>query len=46
MDLCGRYSHPNLVKLLGFCLEGQEFLLCFEYSTKGNLERYAYKGEH
>ncbi|KAL1806567.1 hypothetical protein ACET3Z_029635 [Daucus carota] len=43
VDLCGRYSHPNLVKLLGFCLEGQEFLLCFEYSTKGNLERYAYK---
>ncbi|KAK1380103.1 putative serine/threonine-protein kinase NAK [Heracleum sosnowskyi] len=43
VDLFGRYSHPNLVKLLGFCSEGQEFLLVFEYTRKGTLERYAYK---
>lgn len=43
VDLFGRYSHPNLVKLLGFCSEGQEFLLVIEYTTKGTLERYAYK---
>ncbi|XP_074342720.1 uncharacterized protein LOC141680372 [Apium graveolens] len=43
VDLCGRFYHPNLVKLLGFCSEAQEFLLVYEYTPKGNLERYTYK---
>nr|XP_017223171.1 PREDICTED: protein kinase 2B, chloroplastic-like [Daucus carota subsp. sativus] len=43
VDLCGRFYHPNIVKLLGFCSEGEEFMLVYEYTPKGNLERYTYK---
>ncbi|KAK1380096.1 receptor-like cytoplasmic kinase 176 [Heracleum sosnowskyi] len=43
VDLCGRFYHPNLVKLLGVCSEGREFLIVYECAPKGSLERYAYK---
>lgn len=43
VDLCGRFDHPNLVKRLGFCSEGQEFLLVYEYTPRGTLEKYTYK---
>ncbi|KAK1380102.1 Protein kinase domain-containing protein [Heracleum sosnowskyi] len=43
VDLCGRFYHPNVIKPLGFCSEGQELLLVYEYAQKGNVARYAYK---
>lgn len=43
MDLCGRFYHPNVIKPLGFCSEGPELLLVYEYTQKGNVARYAYK---
>ena len=46
VDLCGRFNHPYVLKPLGFCLEKQEFLVVYEYTLKGNVTRYAYKGEH
>lgn len=39
----GRLSHPNLVKLLGYCLEDKELLLVYEYLPKGSLENHLFK---
>ncbi|GLT54333.1 hypothetical protein SLA2020_275390 [Shorea laevis] len=36
----GKFSHPNLVKLLGYCWEDKEFLLVYEYMQKGSLENH------
>ncbi|XP_024973681.1 probable serine/threonine-protein kinase PIX13 [Cynara cardunculus var. scolymus] len=39
----GKFSHPNLVKLLGYCWEDREFLLVYEYMQKGSLENHLFK---
>ncbi|XP_024989958.1 probable serine/threonine-protein kinase PIX13 [Cynara cardunculus var. scolymus] len=39
----GKFSHPNLVKLLGYCWENKEFLLVYEYMQKGSLENHLFK---
>lgn len=31
-------DHPNLVKLIGFCAEGDQRLLVYEYMPLGSLE--------
>ncbi|KAI3770281.1 hypothetical protein L6452_01408 [Arctium lappa] len=31
-------DHPNLVKLIGYCAEGEERLLVYEYMSLGSLE--------
>ncbi|AES67537.2 receptor Serine/Threonine kinase [Medicago truncatula] len=33
-------EHPNLVKLLGFCAEGEQRLLVYEYMPLGSLENH------
>jgi len=38
----GRISHPNLVKLLGYCCEENKSFLVFEYLHKGSLNRYIF----
>ncbi|KAK9922801.1 hypothetical protein M0R45_031247 [Rubus argutus] len=38
-----RHSHPNLVKLLGYCREENEKLLVFEYMQKGSLENHLFR---
>ncbi|XP_062225226.1 G-type lectin S-receptor-like serine/threonine-protein kinase LECRK4 [Phragmites australis] len=35
----GRTHHKNLVRLLGFCNEGKERLLVYEFMTNGSLNR-------
>ncbi|KAK3031199.1 hypothetical protein RJ639_035356 [Escallonia herrerae] len=37
--------HPNLVKLFGYCLEGEEFLLVYEYMKHGSLDNYLFKDD-
>nr|GEY99018.1 probable serine/threonine-protein kinase PIX13 [Tanacetum cinerariifolium] len=39
----GKFSHPNLVKLIGYCWEDREFLLVYEYMQKGSLESHLFK---
>ncbi|RWV94819.1 hypothetical protein GW17_00042603, partial [Ensete ventricosum] len=46
VNFLGRLSHPNLVKLLGYCMEDGELLLVYEYMTRGSLESHLFrKGE-
>ncbi|KAK2969619.1 hypothetical protein RJ640_029781, partial [Escallonia rubra] len=37
--------HPNLVKLFGYCLEDEEFLLVYEYMKHGSLDNYLFKDD-
>ncbi|KAF5739299.1 Kinase superfamily protein [Tripterygium wilfordii] len=39
----GKFSHPNLVKLLGYCWEESQFLLVYEYMQKGSLENHLFR---
>ncbi|GMI78571.1 hypothetical protein like AT1G76360 [Hibiscus trionum] len=39
----GKFSHPNLVKLLGYCWEENQFLLVYEYVQKGSLENHLFR---
>lgn len=42
VDFLGRLQHPNLVKLLGYCYEGTELLLVYEFMQKGSLENHLF----
>ncbi|KAK4853174.1 hypothetical protein QYF36_004880 [Acer negundo] len=39
----GKFSHPNLVKLIGYCWEDKHFLLVYEYMQKGSLEKHLFR---
>lgn len=43
VNFLGRLSHPNLVKLLGYCWEDKELLLVYEYMQKGSLENHLFR---
>lgn len=43
VNFLGRLSHPNLVKLLGYCWEDKELLLVYEYLPKGSLENHLFR---
>nr|XP_043612702.1 probable serine/threonine-protein kinase PIX13 [Erigeron canadensis] len=43
VEFLGKFSHPNLVKLLGYCCEDNKFLLVYEYMEKGSLENHLFK---
>ncbi|XP_052194755.1 probable serine/threonine-protein kinase PIX13 isoform X2 [Diospyros lotus] len=42
VNFLGSLSHPNLVKLLGYCLEDNEKLLVYEFMQKGSLENHLF----
>ncbi|KAK7367202.1 hypothetical protein VNO80_09211 [Phaseolus coccineus] len=42
INFLGRVSHPNLVKLLGYCCDDEEFLLVYEFMPKGSLETHLF----
>ncbi|KAK3006177.1 hypothetical protein RJ639_015713, partial [Escallonia herrerae] len=39
----GKFSHPNVVKLLGYCWEERQLLLVYEYVQKGSLENHLFR---
>ncbi|GMY11096.1 probable serine/threonine-protein kinase PIX13 [Fagus crenata] len=43
VNFLGRLSHPNLVRLLGFCWEDKELLLVYEFLPKGSLENHLFR---
>ncbi|PWA48700.1 serine/threonine/dual specificity protein kinase, catalytic domain-containing protein [Artemisia annua] len=38
----GKLSHPNLVKLFGYCWENKDYFLVYEYMQKGSLENHLF----
>ncbi|KAH7847694.1 hypothetical protein Vadar_029145 [Vaccinium darrowii] len=40
--ILGRLSHPNLVKLLGYCWEENKLLIVYEFMPKGILEQHLF----
>ncbi|XP_044318202.1 probable serine/threonine-protein kinase PIX13 [Triticum aestivum] len=45
VNFLGRMSHPNLVRLLGYCLEERELLLVYEFMANGSLENHLFRRE-
>ncbi|XP_072977601.1 probable serine/threonine-protein kinase PIX13 [Typha angustifolia] len=43
VNFLGRLSHPNLVKLLGYCWEDKELLLVYEFMARGSLENHLFR---
>ncbi|XP_076938468.1 receptor-like protein kinase ANXUR2 [Bidens hawaiensis] len=40
IEMLSNCKHPNIVSLLGFCDEGPEMLLVYEYASNGSLDDY------
>jgi len=38
--------HPNLVNLIGYCDEGEERLLVYEYMSRGSLDNHLFGEFH
>lgn len=45
MKSIGRTHHKNLVRLLGYCHDGSNRLLVYEYMTNGSLADFLFKSE-
>ncbi|KAJ1394313.1 Serine-threonine/tyrosine-protein kinase, catalytic domain [Sesbania bispinosa] len=43
INYLGQLHHENLVKLIGYCLEGKNRLLVYEYMPKGSLENHLFR---
>ncbi|XP_010554610.1 PREDICTED: serine/threonine-protein kinase BIK1-like [Tarenaya hassleriana] len=43
INYLGQLNHPNLVKLIGYCLEDEHRLLVYEFMTKGSLENHLFR---
>ncbi|CAL4916588.1 unnamed protein product [Urochloa decumbens] len=43
VDYLGQLHHQNLVKLIGYCLDGDNRLLVYEYMPKGSLENHLFR---
>ncbi|XP_058188430.1 probable serine/threonine-protein kinase PBL17 [Rhododendron vialii] len=39
----GQLSHPNLVKLIGYCCDDEHWLLVYEYMASGSLEKHLFQ---
>nr|POE67253.1 g-type lectin s-receptor-like serine/threonine-protein kinase lecrk1 [Quercus suber] len=45
MKAIGRTSHKNLVKLYGYCHDGNNRLLVYEYMSNGSLAKFLFESE-
>ncbi|KAF5443284.1 hypothetical protein F2P56_035853 [Juglans regia] len=43
VNYLGQLHHQNLVKLIGYCLEGENRLLVYEFMPKGSLENHLFR---
>ncbi|KAK4485683.1 hypothetical protein RD792_008327 [Penstemon davidsonii] len=43
VNYLGRLRHPNLVKLIGYCLDGDDRILVYEFMPGGSLENHLFK---
>ncbi|XP_020104280.1 probable serine/threonine-protein kinase PBL3 [Ananas comosus] len=43
VNYLGRLHHPNLVKLIGYCSDGDDRLLVYEFMSKGSLENHLFR---
>ncbi|KAK8683108.1 hypothetical protein V6N13_039175 [Hibiscus sabdariffa] len=43
VNYLGKLSHPNLVKLIGYCCEDDHRLLVYEYMARGSLEKHLFR---
>ncbi|KAL0296920.1 UNVERIFIED_CONTAM: putative serine/threonine-protein kinase PBL3 [Sesamum radiatum] len=43
VNYLGQLRHPNLVKLIGYCFEGDNRLLVYEFMPKGSLENHLFR---
>ncbi|KAI4354498.1 hypothetical protein L6164_003352 [Bauhinia variegata] len=47
INYLGQLQHPNLVKLVGYCLEDEHRLLVYEFMPKGSVENHLFRrGSH
>ncbi|CAK8536094.1 unnamed protein product [Lathyrus sativus] len=43
VNYLGQFSHPHLVKLIGYCLEDEHRLLAYEFMPRGSLENHLFR---
>ncbi|KAL9266186.1 Serine/threonine-protein kinase PBL34-like protein [Drosera capensis] len=43
VDFLRQLRHPNLVKLIGYCIEGDQRLLVYEFMNCGSLENHLFR---
>ncbi|KAJ0433002.1 putative protein kinase RLK-Pelle-RLCK-VIIa-2 family [Helianthus annuus] len=43
VNFLGDLSHPNLVKLIGYCIEDNQRLLVYEFMPRGSLENHLFR---
>ncbi|KAL7249292.1 hypothetical protein ACSBR1_011443 [Camellia fascicularis] len=43
VDFLGQLHHPNLVKLVRYCIEDDQRLLVYEFMTRGSLENHIFR---
>lgn len=45
VNYLGQLHHPNLVKLIGYCSDGDNRLLVYEFLPKGSLENHLFRSK-
>ena len=45
VSFLGQLHHPNLVKLIGYCIEDDQRLLVYEFMTRGSLENHLFRSK-
>lgn len=45
INYLGQLSHPNLVKLIGYCLEDEHRLLVYEFMPRGSMENHLFRSK-